>query len=185
MNDRSSAVGLLIRTILLATWLLSLTLGCRSQTPPADIIAWPLAPADFQLQFHVKNHQASPATDPLRQTSQTILQNDRSLRVAIGPGATTDYYPRATRRLEPAEIDRLWQWLQQENLLADPSPDRPPISDDQVIYELKILLKNRTIRHQAVAGDHSALDRLAKELLLLRSGPIPPSPATSQPAEAK
>jgi hypothetical protein len=73
-------------------------------------------PADFALIFNVQN----PATsdDPLRQSSQYVLEPDRNLRVALGSATSEAYFPRLTRQITPEEYAAVSRLAQAPALLS-------------------------------------------------------------------
>lgn len=158
----------------LLTLALLMAVGCRG-AGQVDLMSRSQAPADFQLQLHIQGADDPGTAQADRQTSQSLLLNDRTLRVAVGPGATADYYPGVTRGLEPSEVDQLWQCLKEENLLtasdacaaSQPSVESP--ATDRVQYRLEILLGDRTIRISASRGENPGLDRLVRKLIGLRT----------------
>lgn len=100
----------------------------------ARVSAAPARPADFTLAVTVRG---SPPARPARsgggasttrpaspppglRPARYVIEADGVLRAALGPGATDDTFPVATRRLDPADLDRLWAivaragWLDSE-----------------------------------------------------------------------
>lgn len=75
-------------------------------------------PSDFTLAVTVRGASSArsvrggggpPApVPPGLRPARYVMEADGVLRAALGPGATDDTFPAATRRLDPADLDRLW-----------------------------------------------------------------------------
>lgn len=108
----------------LAALLLSLP-GCSS-TPrplpePEPVVLPDTTPEDFALSITVVG-PSSAETDiddrpRAERPARYLVEPDGVLRAAIGPGATPRVYPRQTRQLTEAQVQRLWRLVGETGLL--------------------------------------------------------------------
>lgn len=99
--------------------------GCSS-TPrplpePEPVVLPDTAPEDFALSITVVG-PSSAETDiddrpRAERPARYLVEPDGLLRAAIGPGATPRVYPRQTRQLTEAQIQRLWRLVGETGLL--------------------------------------------------------------------
>lgn len=102
-------------------------LAACSSTPrplpePEPVVLPDRAPDDFALAITI----IGPATNetPIderprpQRPARYVLEPDGVLRAAIGPGATPRVYPRQTRQLDAAQMQRLWRLVEQTGLYA-------------------------------------------------------------------
>ncbi|MBX3365208.1 MAG: hypothetical protein KF866_10615 [Phycisphaeraceae bacterium] len=87
-------------------------------------------PADFALAVVVYSpeHDATVVAAmprPMR-PARYILEPDRLLRASLGPGADVHLFPPPTRRLDGAQMQRLWEMAEQSGLLREGHPHRVP-----------------------------------------------------------
>ena len=91
---------------LLAALFVGLTLtACR--TGPDPRLGYQAVPADFAIEFTVIAPEDSD--NPLRQPGQYVLEPNRHLRVALGPGATEDLFPGITTTVPLERQIMLWE----------------------------------------------------------------------------
>lgn len=103
----------------------SLTLGCAAAPPPADASG---RPSDFALSITVISSQDDPTlisalARPMR-PARYVIESDGSLRAAVGAGATPDFRPALTRRLDVAQMARLWRLVEESGFTEQESPAR-------------------------------------------------------------
>lgn len=102
-----------------------LLVGCASAPPPLPepepVLLPERAPADFALGITVMppaREQAPLHELPVpERPGRYLVEPDGVLRAAIGPGATPRVYPRQTRRLNEAQVQRLWRLTVETGLL--------------------------------------------------------------------
>lgn len=106
--------------------LILLLVGCASAPKrPVDLDH---APPDFALGVTVFS-PAGEASEidaqprPLR-PARYIVEPDRVLRAAIGPGSSPAVYPRQTRRLDAHQADRLWLLVVESGMLESDAASR-------------------------------------------------------------
>jgi len=111
--------------------------GCAG-TPPAPVPSadQPLErPSDLALGVTVFSSSipgaAAGSVERWRRPARYIVEPDGMLRAALGPGARTDTYPPATRRLDPAQMDLLWRLLVETGLT---DPEHPDLIDSATAY---------------------------------------------------
>ena len=136
--------------------------GCN---PGASTTDSSFAPPDFALQISTTSRGINQ--DPLEQTSQYILLNDRSLRVATGAGATGDFFPQLTRKLSPSEYEEVYQIVRQHKLLRFRSNTD---SSWPAIYHVQITANGRTHRYMTRTRRSPGTRELVGELMKLSSG---------------
>lgn len=128
-------------------------------------------PPDFSLELTVLAEGPS-SSDPLRRPSQYVLESDRTLRVALGPGSDRVTYPPPTATLSPAQVEELYRLIRRHGLLDAPAtPDSP--ESGPVTYRVVITANGRRHRYsttpQASPGARALLGRLVE----LRGGLLP------------
>ncbi|MCC6286099.1 MAG: hypothetical protein IT439_12505 [Phycisphaerales bacterium] len=94
--------------------------GCAAAPPPADASG---RPADFAVSITVISTQDDPtlisALPRQMRPARYVIEADGSLRAAVGAGATPDIRPALTRRLDSAQMARLWRLIE-ESGFAEP-----------------------------------------------------------------
>lgn len=164
---------------------LSLSLGaCAGATrtevaPPAGVDPGPpLAlpedpPSDFTLAVTVfapaRSHQ-NAAVAPERRPSRYIIETDRVLRTALGPGAGPDTFPLRTRVLDSAQHRRLWEAIRGSSLGDTASPAR--VGAEQVYAALPgrvsyVVTVSALDERWTIAADESAPGPEAQDARLL------------------
>lgn len=140
-------------------------------------------PIDFAVHVYVEGDPA--VTDPLRQTSQYILQPDRLLRVAVGPGVTAGYFPRATRALTPAEMEALWGHVRESGLMHEPTtaPATQP-SESGIRYHVEITAHQQVHEFVTRPEESTATVELLMQLAKLRGAAVATTQTTTSPAPA-
>lgn len=149
-------------------WLLPV-LGCRpnSSLQPGQTLPRPGLPPDFALQFHVAG---DPSTnDPLRQTSQYVLEANRHLHVATGPTATRHAYPPLTRVIPHAEYEHLIRHVMRSHLMAEPTSPAAESSNATLRYEVTLFANGRTHRYATTPAESPPTVQLLQKLVKTRS----------------
>ncbi len=121
----------MIRLLTLLCFLCLCAAGCVLQSDPAASSSGGAAtsapPRDFWLGITVTGpiRESAAAYDalprPLR-PARYVVEADRILRVAYGPGATTDAFPPPTRRLTATEFNDLYAATRDAGLLSADHP---------------------------------------------------------------
>ncbi|MAE63800.1 MAG: hypothetical protein CMJ18_05965 [Phycisphaeraceae bacterium] len=164
--------------VAISLMLLALTAapGCRGteRAAPAKDQTSDAPPADFALVLYIEGHDRP--WDPARFRSQYVLEPDRGLRVALGPGAEPGYYPALTRRLTPAEQGDVYRWIRSHEL--DRFPAGMITSADDVRYVVQITSHEQTSRYATNSAASPATRRLVEMLVACRRTvlPVPPDP---------
>ncbi|MEM8738182.1 MAG: hypothetical protein AAGG38_06850, partial [Planctomycetota bacterium] len=110
----------LIRRLGVACATLLASVGCTTNAPPAatppasteppaasPLIAAPDYPADFALVFFLDTPMTGET--PRERRALHLVEPDRTLRSALGPGVGPDLYPPATATLTTAEMATLYR----------------------------------------------------------------------------
>jgi len=150
-------------------FLLLPVLGCHpnSSPQPGQTLSRPGLPPDFALQFHVVG---DPFTnDPLRQTSQYVLEANRHLHVATGPTATRDSYPPLTRVIPHAEYEHLIRHVLRCHLMAEPTSPAAESSNTTLRYEVTLFANGRTHRYATTPAESPPTIQLLQKLVKIRS----------------
>ncbi len=137
--------------------------GCSS-TPrpipePEPIVLPDVAPEDFALSITV----ISPASadDPIddlpraERPARYVVEPDGVLRAAIGPGATPRVYPRQTRQLDAARVQRLWRLVGETGLLEPGTLTR--IDNTEIFFPQRSRPTALVYIRQQGAGSHFAV----------------------------
>ena len=74
-------------------------------------------PPDLAIEVSIRSPWNGEA-DALTTPSQYIVQPDRRMHAAIGPGAGPHYFPPPTATLSHAQFALLWQIIEQHNLMT-------------------------------------------------------------------
>lgn len=159
-------------------------IGCQSAGPRVTQDGYA---EDFQLAVLVRGEPNASNDDLSRGSYQTavyIIESDRSLHAAVGPGASWKHYPPRTALLTPAQMSRLQALAQQVAATQTQAPPTPQASPS-VTLRLQILSKQQQAT-QSLAGlplDHPA-HQFVRELAHLRGeAAVAVAPATqTQPA---
>ena len=127
-------------------------------------------PADFSLVFTVVA-EGGNASDPLRMPSHYVLEADRTLRVALGPGAGDRDYPPATATLSPTQMQALYDILRDH--LLPPQRTAAPLNAP-VTYQITITSDGRRHRYLTTPDASPGARALLSRLIELRGG-LPPA----------
>jgi hypothetical protein len=87
--------------------------GCTAPEHDPRILA-PIVPGDFALQVSVRGPGESDLVS--REPAQYLVECNRNLRVALGPGATGRYFPKLTCVLTYEQYEALYQWVSDHHL---------------------------------------------------------------------
>ena len=114
--------------------------GCTAPEHDQRILA-PAVPGDFALQVSVRGPGESDLVS--REPAQYLVECNRNLRVALGPGATGRYFPKLTCVLTHEQYETLYQWVSQHHLVDAPTtPGALAAGTDphpgQVVYHVEI-----------------------------------------------
>src|ERR1041385_7118821 len=103
--------------------LLLLPLLLTACTNPAreQVVEAMAAPPDFSVQVFVQGEANAGDANPMRQTSQNLLQPNRKLRVAAGEGTRPDYFPKLVRVVSGAEVESVYQVVRENHLMIEPT----------------------------------------------------------------
>ena len=148
--------------------LVSLAVLCGCAADDAPPLRNQTVAGDFSLSVHVAGDGHDP--EPMRRRAQFVVQPDRMLRLATGPAASPDTFPRPYRRLSPAEFASLYELVARNHLLAEPTS---PIAagseaDDQaVILRVAITAGGRTNRYATTAAESPPTAALLARLVAL------------------
>lgn len=131
-------------------------------------------PADFSVVFTVLSDDDATA-DPLRMSSHYVLESDRTLRVALGPGAAGRTFPPPTATLSPGQVESLYRIVQRHGLLEvlDAAPESP---GDPVRYRIAITSNGGQRRYVTTPEASRGARALLTRLIELRGGLPPRSP---------
>lgn len=156
------------KTILLCIAVLVVSPGCNSQTIDRRLAVLEV-PSDFALVLHIDG--PAPAREPTRHHSQYIVEPNRNLRVALGPGVSPDYFPSLTGRLLPRQFKTVYQLIKANHLMSEPtSPGaqlRPERDAESVYYKVWITCLGRTHHFATTPSESVATWQLAKYLVHL------------------
>lgn len=144
-------------------------LGCHPNRSSqlGQALPRPGLPPDFALQFHVIG---DPSTnDPLRQTSQYVLEANRHLHVATEPTATRHFYPPLTRVFSHAEYENLIRHVLRCHLMAEPTSPAAESSNATLRYEVIIFANGRTHRYATTPAESPPTVQLLQKLAKKRS----------------
>ena len=156
---------------------LSLLTGCAGPRWHSD--APQATPADFSLSLLiVADDEGDAPDDPLHTPSYFLLENDRTLRVAVGPGSVTTTYPPPTATISPAQVDELYRLIRRHDLLtsrtAAPANDASVPGAPDTTYRLLITIEGR--QHRVLAHRDDATPGLMAVVrqILEFAGRLPP-----------
>jgi hypothetical protein len=154
--------------------------GCTAPEHDQRILV-SAVPGDFALQVSVRGPGQSDLVS--RQPAQYLVECNRNLRVALGPGATGRYFPKLTCILTYEQYASLFEWVS-EHHLADAtttpgalSAEHDP-SAEQVVYHVEITAWAHVSCFSATPAEAPALTHLI--LMLARMSGR--QPADSAPA---
>ncbi|MEX0654038.1 MAG: hypothetical protein WD534_13410 [Phycisphaeraceae bacterium] len=160
-------------------WLAAVALmlaGCAA--PPAGGGAQGYPP-DFAMIFTVEHDaaEAEAGADPLARPAQHLVLPDRTLRVALGPGATHDYYPQVTARLTPAQMRELYRLVRAGELLepVDESVELEPgvvpgVDPGALRYRLSITVHGYRREYVTTPEQRPGAVLVLQRLVALRGG---------------
>ena len=175
-------------TIILCVAALIVSPGCNRPTIDQRLTALAV-PADFALVLHIDGQ--GPTHEPTRHNSQYVVEPNRNLRVALGPGASPDYFPSLTGRLSPRQFEAIYQLIDANHLTAEPtSPGaelRLEADSEAVYYEVWITSEGRTHHFATTPSESATTLQLVKYLVRLRESkiPVPRAPKEHQQANNK
>lgn len=162
----TSTIPRLAALLMLAT----LLAACASEPAPAPATraASTTTPADFALVITVRPEGFVDPADPLQQPAQYVLEPNRSLRVAIGPGAHHHLFPPVTATLSPQEMTQLYSLIESAELDKLDPREALNLTDAQVTYEIS-LTANGATHHVVTTGRQTpAVRRVLARLAKLR-----------------
>lgn len=151
-----------LATAALAALLLSLP-GCSS-TPrplpePEPVVLPDSTPEDFALSITVVGpSSAETDIDSLpraERPARYLVEPDGVLRAAIGPGATPRVYPRQTRQLDQAQVQRLWRLVGETGLLEPTTLTR--IDNTEIFFPQRSRPTALVYIRQQGTGSHFAV----------------------------
>ncbi len=167
---------------LFATWYLAACVAQPLDGPPPG--AARQAPGDFSLLVHIEGDR--PAYEPAGYTSQYVIETNRRLRVALGPGARADYFPRKTCRLTTDQIELLYHFVIENHLPAEPSSPQAESraggdAPASIVYTVTLSGEGSTHRYRTTPDESPATLALVRRLIELRSPylPVPAQPITT------
>ncbi|MEM7576900.1 MAG: hypothetical protein AAF328_05425 [Planctomycetota bacterium] len=141
-----------------AVLLVAMLVGCVT-SPDAQWTSTHTTPPDFALALTITATDAAPRAKH-RRPAHYVLEPDGTFRAALGPGAQNGLLPPVTARLDPVEIDEIWQLTAP---LLPPSPIATTAMADELEIQTTVTAHRRTTRwqFQPQAGD-PLLRRLAE-----------------------
>jgi hypothetical protein len=147
---------------------LILFVGCRGPQRQATLDA-AAYPPDFTLVFFV---EVSPAaidpSEPRTRPGLHLVEPDRTLRVALGPGVTPDLHPPATATLRPADLQTLHRLARDAGLTHASPPRRPADARPAVRYRVTVVAHGRSTTTLTTPERNPAAAQLLDELIRLR-----------------
>lgn len=152
-------------------WLWSLALvwgaGCRGPQPaPLGERSYP---ADFALEMTVEAVTFASGSDPLRYPSRYVLEPNRVLRVALGPGVHAGLHPPPTATLSPDEMAEVYRRIERGGLMEEGEGQAASAPAGDVVYRLAITADGRTRRFTTTPEASPAAVSLLERLVALRS----------------
>lgn len=97
--------------------------GCAT-TAPIVAFAQPSPPEDFWLSVTVQGPQRATGYAMLARSDRParyVVEADRVLRAAVGPGASENRFPPQTRTLSDEQFARVWRVLRESSIVRDQS----------------------------------------------------------------
>lgn len=158
-----------MKSVLMALTLLAigLCMGCQTTDTEPTAMAGREYPPDFALVFTVQPQGLVAVSDPMYQPAQYVVESDRTLRVALGPGVHPDLYPPPTAILKPQEMVDLHRLVANGALMQAASE---PTDDADIAYHLAITADGRTNRLTTTPTATPAAADLLRKLIALRGG---------------
>lgn len=150
--------------------------GCASPTVDTSITEGAITPpADFALELTV---QGQPGVrDIMQRSSQYVVEPDRALRVAVGPGATEDYLPDRSRWISSRDHAALYEQIARGKLMIEPtSPGADAGVDPRTgrvptaIYRVLIQAQGKQHVYRTTADESPYTRRLHEMLVMLAQG---------------
>ncbi|MEM1212461.1 MAG: hypothetical protein AAGI68_09210 [Planctomycetota bacterium] len=141
--------------------------ACSTPPQPQTPTAYP---PDFAAAFLIRHPSPTPDTPRSLRPSLTLIEPDRTLRAATGPGTHLGLYPPPSARLHPQSLAQLYQLAVAAGLLADATPTA--ISPETYpTLSARITAHNRVHRQTVpLSPDHPHALSLAQTLVDLRTG---------------
>ncbi len=159
----------------LATLCISLS-GCASSSVDTSTTEGAITPpADLAIELTV---QGQPGVrDIMQRSSQYVIEPDRALRVAVGPGATEDYLPDRSRWISSRDYAALYEQIARGKLMIEPtSPGAEAGVDPRTgrmptaIYRVLIQAQGKQHVFRTTADESPYTRRLHEMLVLLAQG---------------
>lgn len=162
-------------------WVLMFLAGCAAPKPtpgqsPGQFPGLTAGyPPDLTLVFVVR----APVGDasPLRQPARYVIEPDRTLRVALGPGSVKAQYPPPTAKLSTAQMRRLHdltRFIDWDTPIPPDTPDSPDSPQpgslagrSSIIYQVTLTRYEKTLQTQARPGQSPNLTALLAYLVEL------------------
>lgn len=116
----------------LLTVLTVVATGCQPFQHPESLRHTP--PPDFALRVTIDAPWHGDA-NPAATASTYILEPDRRLHAALGPGAIASYFPPPTATVTHDEIAQLWSIIETGQLLSEPGLDAKATAKQQALVE--------------------------------------------------
>ena len=163
---------------LIATLILLLTLtACTTSRRQANLDA-AAYPPDFALVCTVTapdDPHTDPAADPppllpRYRPAQHLLEPDRLLRVALGPGTHRGLYPPPTARLQPAQVAELYRLTARLKTSNPNPPHASPPDPAGINCRLSFTANGTTTELRGDPQQWPELDALLQQLVQLRGG---------------
>lgn len=153
---------MLLRVLFLTVSLLGIA-GCstspRPLAEPEPVVLPDRAPDDFALSITVVGPAsgAEPAEDLPRaqRPARYLVEADGILRAAVGPGSTPRVFPRETRQLNKAQVQRLWRLVGETGLLQPTTLTR--IDNTETFFPQRARPTALVYIHQQGEGSHYAV----------------------------
>ncbi|MCB9845545.1 MAG: hypothetical protein H6811_06135 [Phycisphaeraceae bacterium] len=153
--------------------LVSLGAACSSAPQAGE-----MAPGDFSISVTVTSPEQDAAIIERLprhvRPARYVLEPDWVLRVGVGPGARPEYFPPRLRRLDQAEVDRIWKLIQASGILRESHPGdipgeetfRPFSGEPVAVIEVRHDARRdaRAIRLSAGDGDADAASAIVDHL---------------------
>jgi len=156
-----------------APLLVCLTLLAACTSPARDPELEQLGvPPDFAVDLYVRAARGESSDNPLRQTSKTVLEANRKLRVAVGDAARANYYPKIVRIVDAPQVEQAYAIVHNANLMIEPtSPDAEAIQSGTktgVLYQVTLTAFGRTHTYATTPTESPPTAQLLKKLVDLR-----------------
>ncbi|MEM6553330.1 MAG: hypothetical protein AAF750_14530 [Planctomycetota bacterium] len=156
-----SRLALLLPVLLLAP-------ACSTPTPTTTHPAAPYPP-DFAAALLIRHPNPTPDTPEHLRPSLSLIQPDRTLRAATGPGTHLNLFPRPSATLPPDALAHLYQQLADAQLF-DPTPTHASIPPNTPTLTARITAHRHVHRRTIpLTDDHPHALAVAHTLTDLRT----------------